>query len=87
MIWLSLSVACVALAAALVSLWRSAAVERQATTQRDAVLLALREVSRVVADDVQPALGTVREDAARETATAFYRAVARVEGTEPLQGR
>lgn len=84
MIWAAIAT----LAGAVVALgWRQSVIEARVEHQRNAVLTALREVSQVVADEVQPALGTVREEAARNTATSFYRAVARVEGTEPIQGR
>ena len=59
------------------------ASEQADAARTAAVLRALRTVARTVADDVQPALGTLREDAVRTTAVAYYQAIETIENTKP----
>ena len=59
------------------------ASERADAARTAAVLHALRTVARTVADEMQPALGTLREDAVRTTAIAYYKAIETIENTEP----
>jgi len=62
---------------------KARAVEDGYEAQRDAVLVAVRKVTAVIADEVQPALGTYREDSVRAAAIACYRAIETIENTEP----